>query len=104
MVLMARGPKEFKFEMLREWLGKYRINQYERDYLEKLLAGDSVPNHFVNSFFRQQSYILDRLCRAESVNRRERDKTLFEMGPKVQLLERIRRHPMMQSHLKITST
>ena len=105
MVLMARGQKEVKVELLNGWLKKYRLNPRERDYLERLAAGESVRNDFVYPFFRQQSYILDRLCRAESIpSGSGEDATLFDMRPKVRLLERIRSHPLMQYHLRIAST
>jgi hypothetical protein len=105
MVLMTTGPKEFKLECLQEWLGRYKINQWERDYLQKLAAGESLPNYFVHRFFRQQTYLLDRFCRANSVGPDQGEvTTLFDMRPMVQILERIRSHPLMQSHLQIASS
>lgn len=105
MILMAKGRKEAKIEVVNGWLNKYRLNSWERDYLEKLAAGECVRNPFVYPFFRQQTYIVDRLSHAEPVRSEpNEDGALFDMRPHVRLFERIKAHPMMQSHLQIKTT
>ena len=104
MVLMSRGSKEFKLECLRDWLGNYRVSQYEREYLEKMAREELAPNYFLYSFLRQQTYILHRFLECARLPPSQVDPALFEMRPQVCLAERVKAHPMMQSHLQITST
>jgi hypothetical protein len=75
LAVVGRADRLSKILKLKEWLDRYDLDKWEREYIQVLCGGGSVPNHFLGSLFRQQSYVFHRhtckpgIAEEESPNR-----------------------------------
>lgn len=105
LAVVGRGDRQSKILKLKEWLDRYKLNKSERDYIQALCEGESVRNHFLESLFRQQSYVFHRLAsEPQHIVPLPKNETLFDMRPLVKILERLQKHPLMRSHICIVDS
>ena len=115
LVVVAPGNAWIKREWLTEWLsrGKF-LNPHEKETLQPLAEGYSVPNsYFLNFFLRIQHYVMVRL--ASTLPPLYIQGTLLEIPPEQTALDlpaeemdfaallwkRLLDHPLMRSHIRI---
>ena len=99
MMMVGKGQRKHKIQLLSEWGGKFRLNPREKAVLDELAANGCVLNrYFLPHYFRVQTYIIQRLCAAQALYRGETTASPLFTGS---IAEQVGRHPLMQEYVEI---